>query len=178
MQPEPPFALRNVNTRALPEPERDRVREELKRVRASSRASEPAAWSRYSPAPARMLATMAAGCDISPLAKIAICRVVARINSIVRMARWASCGEMSTMTTSARESCNWRKIASVGPVGNPTWLNTALPSRVASSRFCSVDRWSRSSVRRATAIPCIARFSLISIGVCMLEREGTLRQVT
>ena len=39
-----------------------------------------------------MLATMLAGWLISPLAKMAICRVVARISSMARMARCASCG--------------------------------------------------------------------------------------
>src|SRR6202042_3885350 len=69
-------------------------------------------------------------------------------------------------------------MESVDPEGNPTLLNTARPKRVASTRRCSSTKCSRSSVRRATAIPCMARFSLISLGVCMLEREGSLRQVT
>src|SRR5271167_4967634 len=69
-------------------------------------------------------------------------------------------------------------MESVAPVGKPTFANTTWARRVASRRFCSSDRWSRSSVRTATAIPCMARFSLISLGVCMLERESPLRQVT
>src|ERR1700719_2856057 len=66
----------------------------------------------------------------------------------------------------------------VGPVGKPTLVKTTRARRVASSRFCSSDRCSRFSVRTATAMPCIARFSLISLGVCMLERESPPRQVT
>jgi hypothetical protein len=75
--PAPPLALRKVKMRALPAPPRVRVRLELKRVNASRRASEPALSSRYSPAPARMLATIVVGCRILPLAKIASCRVLA-----------------------------------------------------------------------------------------------------
>src|ERR1700685_1204981 len=69
-------------------------------------------------------------------------------------------------------------MESVGPVGKPTFANTTRARRVASMGFCSSDKWSRSSVRTATAMPCMARFSLISRGVCMLERESTPRQVT
>src|ERR1700733_3286295 len=69
-------------------------------------------------------------------------------------------------------------MESVGPVGKPTLLNTTRARRVASTRSCNSDKCSWSSVRRATAIPCMARFSLISLGVCMLERESSLRQVT
>ncbi len=84
--PAPPLALRKVKTRALPAPPRVRVRLELKRVRASSRASELALSSRYSPAPARMLATMVAGCCMLPLAKMASCKVLAWMSSMALMA--------------------------------------------------------------------------------------------
>src|SRR5258708_33179024 len=69
-------------------------------------------------------------------------------------------------------------MGSVGLEGKFVALHTTRPRRVASRRFCSSDRRSRFSVRRATAMPCMARFSLISLGVCMLERVSTLRQVT
>src|SRR5579863_3951029 len=69
-------------------------------------------------------------------------------------------------------------MGSVGPEGKLVALQTTRPRRVASRRVCSSDRRSRFSVRRATAMPCMARFSLISLGVCMLERVSTLRQVT
>src|SRR5580693_1179390 len=69
-------------------------------------------------------------------------------------------------------------MESVDPVGKPTLLNTTRARRVASRRLCNFDNCCRSSDRTATAMPCIARFSLISLGVCMLERERTVRQVT
>src|SRR5579872_1844234 len=69
-------------------------------------------------------------------------------------------------------------MGSVGPEGKTPLLNTTRARPVASKRRCRSNKRSRSSVRRATAIPCIARFSLISLGVCMLERRSTLRQVT
>ena len=102
--PAPPLALRKVKMRALPAPLRVRVRFELKRVKASRRASVPVLSSRYSPAPARMLATIVVGCSIDPLAKIASCRVFAWMSSMARIAAWGFSAAMSTMTTSARKS--------------------------------------------------------------------------
>ena len=75
--PAPPFEFITVKMRARPEEVRPLLREAVKRVKASIRASEVASRSRNSPAPARIAATMVGGWFISPTAKIAISLVFA-----------------------------------------------------------------------------------------------------
>src|ERR1035438_8190406 len=80
--PAPPLALATVNTRARPEDARFLIREDDRRRKASAMASAGALRSRYSVAPARMLATMVAGWLISPMANRAKSSVAFRIRAI------------------------------------------------------------------------------------------------
>src|ERR1700686_291900 len=68
-------------------------------------------------------------------------------------------------------------MASVELVGNPTWPKTLRPICVLSSRCWRTVSRSLSSVRRVTAMPCMAGISIIYCHVHVMKRCAP-RQVT
>src|ERR1700747_2177804 len=94
------------------------------------------------------------------------------------MARCGSSELTSTRTTSARCDCICRTIGSVALRGKPILLKTIRPTCVLSKRFWSTASCSRSSVRTATAMPCMAWLSLKSFCICMILGNGPLSKVT
>jgi len=103
----------------------------------------------------RMAPTIVTGLRISPTAKMAMSLVVARISSMARNGALGFVGIYVDDDDFGTLVLHLADHGVVALIGKPTWLKTVRATCVLSRRFWRMTNCSRSSVRTATAMPCM-----------------------